>query len=92
MCTQVIVLEKGGFTPAAELPLTEQEAFRDMYEMGSLFTTQDAGKCSLVTCCWKIAVQWYLLQAAQAAPFPVFLVAASDSGITSLTGGLPCKP
>ena len=45
MCTQVIVLEKGGFTPAAELPLTEQEAFRDMYEMGSLFTTQDAGKC-----------------------------------------------
>ena len=31
--------------PAAELPLTEQEAFRDMYEMGSLFTTQDAGMC-----------------------------------------------
>ena len=61
-CVQVIVLEKGRFTPAAELPLTEQEAFRDMYEMGSLLTTQDAGACismmavsthspSIIACC-----------------------------------------
>jgi hypothetical protein len=40
---QVIVLEKGRFTPAAELPLTERESFQEMYEMGSLLTTQDAG-------------------------------------------------
>ena len=39
----MIVLEKGRFTPAAELPLTEREAFQEMYEMGSLLTTQDAG-------------------------------------------------
>ena len=44
---QVIVLEKGGFTPAAELALTEQEGFSSMYEMASLLTTQDAGAC----CC-----------------------------------------
>ena len=37
------MLEKGRFTPAAELPLTEREAFQEMYEMGSLLTTQDAG-------------------------------------------------
>ena len=43
---QVIVLEKGGFTPAAELALTEQEGFSTMYEMGGLLTTQDAGACS----------------------------------------------
>ena len=42
---QVIVLEKGGFTPAAELALTEQEGFSTMYEMGGLLTTQDAGAC-----------------------------------------------
>ena len=42
---QVIVLEKGGFTPAAELSLTEQEGFSSMYEMSSLLTTQDAGAC-----------------------------------------------
>ena len=42
---QVIVLEKGGFTPAAELALTEQEGFSTMYEMSSLLTTQDAGAC-----------------------------------------------
>ena len=39
------MLEKGGFTPAAELALTEQEGFSTMYEMGSLLTTQDAGAC-----------------------------------------------
>ena len=37
------MLEKGRFTPAAELPLTERESFQEMYEMGSLLTTQDAG-------------------------------------------------
>ena len=42
---QVIVLEKGGFTPAAELPLTEQEGFSTMCAMGGLLTTQDAGAC-----------------------------------------------
>ena len=64
---QVIVLEKGGFTPAAELALTEQEAFSNMYEMGSLLTTQDAGArrclhaqcpvwlmlCSIVILAWS---------------------------------------
>ncbi len=48
------MLEKGRFTPAAELPLTEQEAFRDMYEMGSLLTTQDAGMC--FCCCLLLGV------------------------------------
>ena len=42
---QVIVLEKGGFTPAAELALTEQEGSSTMYEMDGLLTTQDAGVC-----------------------------------------------
>ena len=42
---QVIVLEKGGLIPAAELALTEQEGFSTMYEMGGLLTTQDAGAC-----------------------------------------------
>ena len=42
---QVVVLEKGGFTPAAEVALTEQEGLSTMYEMGSLLTTQDAGAC-----------------------------------------------
>ena len=42
---QVIVLEKGGFTPAAELALTEQEGFSTTCEMGSLLTTLDAGAC-----------------------------------------------
>ena len=40
---QVVVLEKGGWTPAAELPGTERAAFGAMYEMGSLLSTQDAG-------------------------------------------------
>ncbi|CAL8471472.1 g11014 [Coccomyxa elongata] len=40
---KVIVLEKGGFTPAADLSLNERQSFRDMYEMGSFLTTQDAG-------------------------------------------------
>ena len=41
---QVVVLEKGRFTPAAELSLKEREAGKDMYEMGTLLTTTDAGK------------------------------------------------
>ncbi len=44
----MIVLEKGRFTPAAELPLTERKSFQEMYEMGSLLTTQDAGACKAV--------------------------------------------
>ncbi|EIE19802.1 FAD/NAD(P)-binding domain-containing protein, partial [Coccomyxa subellipsoidea C-169] len=40
---KVVVLEKGRFTPAAELPLRERQSFEEMYEMGSLMTTQDAG-------------------------------------------------
>ncbi len=40
---QVVVLEKGGFTPAADLSLSERQSFREMYEMGSFLTTQDAG-------------------------------------------------
>jgi len=40
---QVIVLEKGRFTPAAELSLKERDSGKEMYEMGTLLTTQDAG-------------------------------------------------
>ncbi len=43
---QVVVLEKGRFTPAAELPLSESRSFTEMYELGSLMTTQDAGNLS----------------------------------------------
>ena len=39
----VVMLEKGKFTPAAELAPTEQEGFSIMYEVGGLLTTQDAG-------------------------------------------------
>ena len=42
--SQVVVLEKGRFTPAAELSLKEREAGKDMYEMGTLLTTTDAGE------------------------------------------------
>ena len=38
------MLEKGRFTPAAELSLKEREAGKDMYEMGTLLTTTDAGE------------------------------------------------
>ena len=44
---QVVVLEKGRFTPAAELSLKEREAGKDMYEMGTLLTTTDAGGSKL---------------------------------------------
>lgn len=40
---QVVVLEKGRFTPAAELTLRERDSSKEMYEMGTLLTTQDAG-------------------------------------------------
>lgn len=40
------MLEKGRFTPAAELPLSESRSFTEMYELGSLMTTQDAGNLS----------------------------------------------
>ena len=39
----MIVLEKGRFTPAAELSLKERDSGKEMYEMGTLLTTQDAG-------------------------------------------------
>ena len=59
---QVIVLEKGGFTPAAELALTEQEGFSTMYEMASLLTTQDAGagRC-LHDCCPVWLILWLFM-------------------------------
>lgn len=41
------MLEKGGFTPAAELSLREGDSFQQMYEMGSLMTTQDAGELQI---------------------------------------------
>ncbi|CAL8471165.1 g10707 [Coccomyxa elongata] len=40
---KVVVLEKGRFTRAAELQLSESRSFTEMYELGSLMTTQDAG-------------------------------------------------
>ncbi len=39
----MVVLEKGRFTPAAELTLRERDSSKEMYEMGTLLTTQDAG-------------------------------------------------
>ena len=51
---QVIVLEKGGFTPAAELALTEQDGFSTMYEMASLLTTQDAGAHGCLHACCPV--------------------------------------
>ena len=45
---QVIVLEKGRFTPAADLSLRERESGKEMYEMGTLLTTIDAGGRSLL--------------------------------------------
>lgn len=40
-----MVLEKGRFTPAAELSLMERDSSKEMYELGTLLTTQDAGAC-----------------------------------------------
>ena len=51
---QVLVLEKGRYTKAADLSLMEREAMDTMYEAGSLMTTQDASAqpavCSTATC------------------------------------------
>ncbi len=38
------MLEKGRFTPAADLSLRERESGKEMYEMGTLLTTIDAGE------------------------------------------------
>lgn len=38
---KVIVLEKGRYTPAADLPLTEAHGFPNMYERGTLYSTKD---------------------------------------------------
>lgn len=43
MLRQVIVLEKGRYTKAADLSLMEREAMDTMYEAGSLMTSQNAG-------------------------------------------------
>ena len=40
------MLEKGRFTPAADLSLRERESGKEMYEMGTLLTTIDAGETS----------------------------------------------
>ena len=40
---QVIVLEKGGYKRAKELPLLERDAFKTMYEGCGLAATDDAG-------------------------------------------------
>ena len=45
MLRQVIVLEKGRYTKAADLSLKEREAMDTMYEAGSLMTSQNAGAC-----------------------------------------------
>jgi hypothetical protein len=39
----VVVVEKGTYTCAQELPLQEREAFGSMYEGGGLMTTDNAG-------------------------------------------------
>ena len=43
-CLQVIVVEKGRYTRAAELSLLERNAFEQMYEGCGLATTDDAGE------------------------------------------------
>ena len=42
---QVIVIEKGTYTPAAELSTLEKDAYENLYERGGLFmATEDGGK------------------------------------------------
>jgi hypothetical protein len=43
---QVVVLEKGHYTPAQELSLLEKDAFGSMYEGCCLMATDDAGVMS----------------------------------------------
>lgn len=40
---QVLVVEKGRYTKAADLSLLERDAFQNMYEGCGLATTDDAG-------------------------------------------------
>ncbi len=42
---QVLVIEKGRYTKAADLSLLERDAFQNMYEGCGLATTDDAGEC-----------------------------------------------
>jgi hypothetical protein len=42
-CAQVLVIEKGSYKRAAELPLLERDAFKTMYEGCGLAATDDAG-------------------------------------------------
>ena len=44
------MLEKGRFTPAADLSLKERESGKEMYERGTLLTTIDAGGTLLLLC------------------------------------------
>jgi hypothetical protein len=42
---QVIVIEKGTYTPAAELTTLEKDAYDNLYEKGGLMmTTEDGGE------------------------------------------------
>ena len=43
MSVQVIIVEKGNYTRAADLSLLERDAFQGMYEGGGLATTDNAG-------------------------------------------------
>ena len=43
MSVQVIIVEKGNYTRAADLSLLERDAFQAMYEGGGLATTDNAG-------------------------------------------------
>ncbi|CAK0785523.1 hypothetical protein CVIRNUC_008733 [Coccomyxa viridis] len=81
---KVIVLEKGGFTPAAELALTEQEGFSSMYEMASLLTTQDAGMSILAgsTLGGGTRVNW---QASFKTPDHVRREWAEEHGLSAIT-------
>ena len=40
---QVIVIEKGTYTPAEKLTTLEKDAYEDLYERGGLFMTTEGG-------------------------------------------------
>lgn len=40
---QVLVIEKGTYTPAAELTTLEKDAYDNLYEMGGLLMTSEDG-------------------------------------------------
>ena len=48
MSVQVIIVEKGNYTRAADLSLLERDAFQGMYEGGGLATTDNAGASFLL--------------------------------------------